>query len=239
MVLERQRSRFVAQASHELRTPLTNMKTRLYLLNRQPERLAEHLPILEKVTKQMGLLVESLLDMSRLERGIVQLRQEEIIAQDVIAFAAEAHRPVIEEKGQTLRVELPDEPIQLTADPHRLTQVLTNLIANASAYTPSGGVITVRANQTPPDATGTAIVRFEVIDTGMGVPADQREDIFQPFYRIATDTNGAGLGLSIARDIVHLHGGAIRVDSTPGAGSCFSFWLPIRNGAREAQAVHS
>lgn len=237
IALERQRSRFVAQASHELRTPITNLKTRLYLLHRQPERLPEHLPVLETVTTQMGRLVESLLDISRLERGTVKLRQQNIIVQDLIRLVAETHRPVIEQKGQTLSLELPAEPIHLIADPDRLTQVLNNLISNASTYTPHGGSITIRVSRTPLDATGSAIARFEVIDNGVGIPADQREDIFQPFYRIATDGDGAGLGLSITREIVELHGGAIRVDSTPDQGSCFSFWLPLKQTPQEASVA--
>ncbi|MBK8022382.1 MAG: PAS domain S-box protein [Chloroflexi bacterium] len=235
--LERQRSRFVAQASHELRTPLANMKTRLYLLRRQPDRLESHLPVLEKATGHMWRLVESLLDISRLERHAVQLELSDISVQETVSFVTEEHQPVIEERKQTLRVEMPGEPLRLIADADRVTQVLNNLIANASAYTPEGGSITVHVEGCAAvDSAGNVLpgIRFDVIDTGTGIPEDQREAIFQPFYRIVNNNDGSGLGLSITREIVRLHGGSIRVDAAPGGGSCFTFWLPLKAAAPEA-----
>ncbi|MCK6581181.1 MAG: ATP-binding protein [Anaerolineae bacterium] len=234
IALERQRSRFVAQASHELRTPLANMKTRLYLLRRQPERIDTHLPVLEKATSHMWRLVENLLDISRLERGAVRLDLEQLEVQEVVAFVVEAHRPAVEIKGQRLHVDLPDEPLVLIADGDRLIQVLNNLVANASAYTPAGGIITVRALRVPEMDAGEsppAGVRIDVIDTGIGIPPDRREEIFQPFYRIADDNDGSGLGLSITREIIHLHGGTIQVGGMPEGGSCFTLWLPLRQDA--------
>ncbi|MBL8130568.1 MAG: GAF domain-containing protein [Anaerolineae bacterium] len=234
VALERQRSRFVAQASHELRTPLANMKTRLYLLRRQPERLDAHLPVLEKATSHMWRLVESLLDISRLERGAVRLNLERLAVQEIVTFVAEAHRPAIEIKGQMLHVDLPDEPLALIADGDRLIQVLNNLVANASAYTPADGTITVRARRVSQMDAGESPlpgVRIDVIDTGIGIPPDRREEIFQPFYRIADNNDGSGLGLSITREIVHLHGGTIQVGGMPEGGSCFTLWLPLRQDA--------
>ncbi len=223
--LERQRSRFLARASHELRTPITNLKTRLYLLRRQPDRLPKDLPVLEQVTAQMSKLVETLLELSRLERGDVQMQRRVLHMQQLVADAAEAHRPNIEGRGQTLTVHLSETPIVLQGDPDRLTQVINNLLANASTYTPEGGMISVRLSQQG-EAT-MPYVCLEVLDDGIGIPEDQLEDIFKPFHRVNEGGDGVGLGLSITREIVHLHNGSISVQSKPGAGSRFIVMLPI------------
>jgi PAS domain S-box-containing protein len=223
--LERQRSRFLARASHELRTPITNLKTRLYLLRRQADRLPQDLPVLEQVTAQMSKLVETLLELSRLERGDVQMQRRVLHMQQLVADAAEAHRPNIEGRGQTLTLHLNETPIVLQGDPDRLTQVINNLLANASTYTPQGGTISVRLSQQG-EAT-MPYVCLEVLDDGIGIPEDQLEDIFKPFHRVNEGGDGVGLGLSITREIVHLHNGSISVQSKPGKGSRFIVMLPI------------
>jgi len=228
IALERQRSRFLARASHELRTPLTNLTTRLYLLRRQPERLPQDLVVLEQVTTQMGRLVETLLEMARLERGDVQLRLGSVIAQRLVIDVIEAHRPTIERHGQHLSADLPNTLIHLTADADRLIQVLNNLIANASNYSAADGSITLRLTETRLLEKDVPAVCFEVIDNGIGIPLDQQDDIFKPFYRVVDVGEGVGLGLSIAREIVEMHGGTIAVVSTPGAGSRFSFVIPLQ-----------
>lgn len=225
--LERQRSQFLARASHELRTPITNIKTRLYLLRRQPERLPQDLHVLEQVTTQMSRLVEMLLDMSRLERGQAPLRLNKVIAQKLVSDAVEAHRPTIEGRNQQIVIEVPPEALSLSADADRLTQVLNNLIANASSYTPTGGVIRVGVRASVVAETNEPAVCFDVIDTGIGIAPDYQKEIFKPFYRINDDGSGIGLGLSIAREIVDLHGGTIFVQSTPEQGSHFCFVLPV------------
>jgi PAS domain S-box-containing protein len=223
--LERQRSRFLARASHELRTPITNLKTRLYLLRRQPNRLPQDLPVLEQVTAQMSRLVETLLELSRLERGDVQMNHRVLHMQPLLADAVEAHRPHIEARGHTLHLEMSETPIVLRGDPDRLTQVINNLVANASTYTPADGVITVRLSQQ--GEPSMPYVCLEVIDTGIGIPEDQIEDIFKPFYRVNEGGEGMGLGLSITREIVHLHSGTISVQSRVGEGSRFIVMLPL------------
>lgn len=219
--LQQQKERFVAYASHELRTPITNLKTRLYLMQRQPERMSEHVQVLEYVTDRMKRLVEDLLDFSRFERGVIRLEFREIVLQQLIHSLVLVQLPEAERKQLALTVALPDTPIHVRADSDRLAQVITNLLSNAINYTPSGGRIVVRLTQHDERAV------VEVEDTGIGISTDHLPHIFQPFYRVVSPIEGSGLGLSITREIVELHGSAIEVSSQPGVGSNFRFSLPV------------
>jgi len=224
--LQRQRSRFVAQASHELRTPLTNLKTRAYLMRKQPEKFQDHLEILEGSVTRMQHLIDYLLDMSRLERGVALFKFQEVNAQMLLQIVISEHEPKIRQTGQTIHLYLPKTALIVRADPDRLMQAISNLLANASNYTPNDGAVMVRLSQMR-DEHGHENAMFEVIDTGVGIPHNQQADIFEPFYRISNDGYGSGLGLSIAREIVAGHGGTIWVESQLGVGSCFRFCLPL------------
>ncbi|HEX2620623.1 MAG TPA: HAMP domain-containing sensor histidine kinase, partial [Phototrophicaceae bacterium] len=217
--LEQQKKRFIAVASHELRTPLTNLKTRLYLIRRQPERLTEHLDIIETVTDRMRKLVEDLFDVSRFEHGIIPLKAQMTPLQPLIQDVFLVQLPEAERKEVRLEYLCPDELIYAMVDPARFAQVLTNLMINAINYTPSGGRVTVEA------ALADDEIVISVCDTGMGIPEEWFEQIFQPFFRGQEHSTGAGLGLSITREIVELHGGRIEVNSTLGQGTCFHVWL--------------
>lgn len=221
--LQVQQSNLVAYASHELRTPITNLKTRLYLLRRRPEALDEHIEILEEVTERMRRLVEDLLDLTRMERGITRLDKR---VTDVVALTASVYRlqlPEAERKGIHFVSDLADAPIYAELDPERITQVITNLVTNALNYTPAGGNVSLRVQPAAPNQG----VRVEVQDSGVGIAAENLPFIFQPFYRVVSTVEGAGLGLSIAREIVELHGGEIQVQSEKGVGSTFSIRLPV------------
>jgi PAS domain S-box-containing protein len=219
--LEAQKARFVASASHELRTPITNLKTRLYLAQRQPERMPVHLQILEQVTDQMKVLVDNLLDMSRFERGVIQLDRQDIILQDLLSSVITLQQPEAEQKNQTLTSELPVPPMMLNVDPPRLTQVITNLVVNAINYTPEGGAIVVRAT---PDGDHVSI---QVGDSGVGIPPEHLPHVFEPFYQGTNASKGIGLGLSIAKEIIELHGGEISVESEVGKGTCFTIRMKL------------
>jgi PAS domain S-box-containing protein len=220
--LAQQRTRFVAHASHELRTPITNLKTRLYLMRKQPERLDEHLRVMEEVTERMRRLAEDLLAMSRFERGTIELRRTEAVLQAMIESVVNLQFPELERKHLNLSVDIPDEPMLVFADAERVNQVITNLLVNAINYTPAGGSICVRAV-----IHDSHHARVEVEDTGIGIAPEHLPHIFQPFYRVTSQVQGTGLGLSIAREIVELHDGTINAVSTLGVGSCFSFLLPL------------
>ncbi len=221
--LQEQKDQFIAHASHELRTPIANIKTRLYLSRRQPERLEEHLAVLDYVSERMRLLVEDLLDFSRFGRGKITLHLEEMILQTVIEHAVWVLRSEAEQKRIQLAVDLPVEPVVVRIDTSRMEQVITNLVANAINYTPAEGRITLRVETV---SEPEPLVHVLVSDTGIGIPTDLLEHIFEPFLRINEKAvGGTGLGLPIARTIIREHGGELTVESTPGVGSIFRFTL--------------
>ncbi len=215
--LQDQRARFVAHASHELRTPITNLKTRLYLMHRQPEKLNEHLAVVEEVTERMKKLVEDLLDLSRLERGAIPLRQEYLELQNVIMNVIRVQQPEADRKTIKLTCDLAPNALYIYADRERIIQVITNLVTNAINYTPEGGSVHIVAES---DSNGHAIVYVE--DTGVGIAPDHLPHIFQPFYRVGDAAEGTGLGLSITWEIVEMHQGSIAVESELGRGSRFT-----------------
>jgi PAS domain S-box-containing protein len=222
-VLQAQRSRFVAHASHELRTPITNLKTRLYLLRRRPDDLEYHLSILDEVTDRMKKLVEDLLDISRLERGIIPLKRERLLVQPLLERIVQVQQPEAERKEQRLMLQAPSTPLYVSGDAERLTQVITNLLTNAINYTPANGSICVRVETDTPGRT----VLIQVQDTGIGINHDNLPHIFQPFFRVVSEVEGTGLGLSIAKEIVELHDGTIDVQSCFGVGSTFTVRLGL------------
>jgi signal transduction histidine kinase len=218
--LEAQKARFIATASHELRTPLANIKTRLYLMRRQPDKADSHLEVVEYVTDRMRELVEDLLDVSRFEHGIISLVHRPVVLQDLAEYVVQIQRSEADEKSIDVRVIGPGEPVVVSGDASRLTQVITNLITNAINYTPVGGRVEVRV-----EAISEKAAALHVEDTGIGIPAEMLPHIFKPFFRASDFHGGTGLGLSIAREIVELHQGRIEVVSTEGKGTCFSVYL--------------
>ncbi|HEX3051808.1 MAG TPA: GAF domain-containing protein, partial [Aggregatilineaceae bacterium] len=224
-----QKDRFIANASHELRTPLANIKTRLYLLQKQPQKLDSHLEILDRVTNNMSELIENLLDVSRFERGKIPLNRHPIQLQKLVAEVVDIQQAEAERKSVTLDAVLPAEPVYINADSRRLLQVLTNLIVNAISYTPETGQVQVELLTTPPETghpTGLAVL--QVRDTGVGIDPAQLHQVFEPFFRAHEGvSSGTGLGLTIAREITHLHDGEITVESEVGRGSTFTLKLDI------------
>jgi PAS domain S-box-containing protein len=227
--LQEQRSRFVANASHELRTPLTNLMTRLWLLRKQPERLDEHLVILEEVANRMRYLVEDLLDVSRLERGTIPLDTQDMDLRDVVESVVQLQQAEAEQKQIRLESRLPNTPLVIRGDHRRIHQIITNLVINAINYTPSGGHVDVEASIKPDADSQTSYVIIGIRDSGVGIPPEHLEHLFQPFYRIGEQGKGTGLGLAIAREIARMHGGDIFVESEVGKGSCFNIRFTLRN----------
>lgn len=221
--LQQQRSNLVAYASHELRTPITNLKTRLYLLRRRPEHLDQHLNVLDEVTERMKRLVEDLLDISRLERGVIPLYTRPINLNPHLQQIIDIQKPEADRKGLTLIYDEAPFPAFVNADAERLAQVITNLLTNAINYTPAGGI--VRLVVAGDNATQQAVIQVQ--DTGIGIEQEHLAHIFQPFYRVVSHVSGTGLGLSIARQIVELHDGDLSVSSTPGEGSTFTIRLAL------------
>jgi PAS domain S-box-containing protein len=225
-LLREQKTRFIEHASHELRTPITNIMTRLYLAKNQPERLDDHIQVMDNVSRRMKTLVDDLLDIGRFERGLIPLKYETFSLQDLITEIAQIQQAEADHKQIRLLTDLPAEPVEIHADRNRITQVITNLVTNAINYTPNEGKITLELKRD--NLRKQAVIT--VADTGSGIAEQHLPFIFQPFYRIDQKIKGAGLGLSIAREIVELHGGSISAQSKAGQGSRFIVRLALANG---------
>lgn len=223
--VEAQKARFIAHAAHELRTPITNIKTRLFLMIHKPENFNEHMRIAQSSANWMQSLVDNLFDHSRFERGVITLVLDDIVLNDIVNSIVETQRPEAEKKNITIEDQWDDISINMQADESRLRQVITNLINNAVAYTPTGGKITVTINLDIIKGNTAAIIK--VSDTGLGIADKHLPYLFQPFYRATDDNQGTGLGLSISREIVEAHQGEISVESKVGEGTTFTVRLPL------------
>jgi len=215
----------VATAAHEFRSPLTSLHMAIHLTLEQAagplnERQQDLLQAAREDCERLHALVTDLLDVSRLQGGRVELRVRRLDAASLLEAAASAARARAERAGLVLRVAPPPSAPDVLADPDRIGLVLDNLLANAIRFTPSGGAIELRVR--PSDGGA----RFEVADTGPGVPAEHQARIFDRFYQVPGTEGGAGLGLHLAKAIVDAHGGAIGVESEPGRGATFWFTLP-------------
>jgi signal transduction histidine kinase len=221
--LSRQR-RFAADASHELRTPLTSIVGYAGMLDRwgmrDPQTAQEGVATIRQESERMQRLVEALLALTRGDEG-APLNIEH---NDLAAVAEDVARTAQAAAGEKLAVRyLPAErPLNAPFDRDRILQAASILVDNAVRYTPEGGKVTVAAREK------NGWVKLEVSDTGVGIPEDKLPLIFERFYRAdpSRGTGGAGLGLSIARQVIEAHGGKIEVESTPGEGSTFRLLLP-------------
>jgi PAS domain S-box-containing protein len=219
--LEAQQRRFIINAAHELRTPVTNFNTRLYLLEKQPGRVQDHLPVLQRISERMNRLVNDLLDSGSIEQGRLVVVKEPMVLQTVLRETLALLQADADAKQIAITLTLLPEPTHLHADAHRLQQVFTNLIANAIHYTPTGGSVTICQRVEGEYAA------VDVIDTGIGIAPEHHQAIFEPFYRVETRHVGTGLGLAISQEIVRLHDGRIRLESALGHGSTFTVLLPL------------
>jgi len=236
---DRRKDEFLAVLAHELRNPLAPIRSALHVLRmtnkRDPttERVGE---IMERQVNHIVRLVDDLLEVSRITTGKIELRKEPVEIASVVRTAIEASRPLIEGGGHHLAVVIPPEPITLDADPVRLAQVLANLLNNAAKYTDTGGQIWLTVRR---DADSVAI---SVRDTGSGIPRDMLARVFELFTQVDRRSNraqgGLGIGLTLVKSLIELHGGSIRAYSEGlGRGSEFVARLPIRRGVRPAHAA--
>lgn len=219
--LQAQRERFVANASHELRTPLTNLVTRMYLLKNQPDKADTHIRVMERTIERLTTLAEDLLDITRYDNHVIRIDPDVHDLSAVIKSVVELQLASAQFKGIQLESTLPEETILVMIDENRFHQVITNLLVNAINYTHKDTVVHVYVSATH----DTAIVCVE--DNGTGIAPEQLKHIFEPFFR-ATEgrVNGTGLGLTIAKEIVDLHGGHIWAESEVDRGSRFYVQLP-------------
>jgi signal transduction histidine kinase len=219
---------FLAMLAHELRNPLSPLVNSIEILRRgalaDDGATARQLDVMGRQLQQLTRLVDDLLDVSRVSRGLVELRRERVALEDILDDAVEAVRPLIESRAHVL--QRPDMPAGLVVngDRVRLTQVFANLLANAARYTPAGGRIAISVIL---DGTRASIV---VKDNGVGIPQEQLPRIFEMFTQLhpsAAATGGLGIGLTLVRRIVELHGGRVSAYSRgEGEGSTFTVSLP-------------
>jgi signal transduction histidine kinase/DNA-binding response OmpR family regulator len=223
--LERLKSEFVATASHELRSPLTSIKGFVELLARSEgldAKQREFVDVILLSTNRLVDLVNDLLDVARIEAGQFEIHRRATDMVEAVREVATLIEPRIADKSQELDLQLPRVLPPALADPARLRQIATNLITNAHLYTPPRGRIAVGL-----EAEEHAIV-LTVSDTGRGMTAEEQEHIFDRFYRGADGraVPGTGLGLSVVKSLVDLHGGSITVESEPEQGSRFTVRIP-------------
>jgi len=254
--LDRLKSDFVSNVSHELRTPLTAIRMAVDNLldgvsGELSATLQRYLTRVKENTDRLVRLIGDLLDLSRIEAGRVELRPTPVPLDQVFRELVDGLRPMAAAKGLALEIVPGEERLWAVVDRDKLHQVLTNLVGNAMKFTPEGGRVRLSAHrprggpegsEVPAQAAGTSPpqarqVEVRVEDTGEGIPPEELGAIFEKFHQLRRDgrgkTQGTGLGLTIAKSLIELHGGRIWVESQVGHGSRFSFTLP----AAEAMAA--
>ena len=230
--LARLRADFVSGVSHELRTPLTQIRMFAELLAggrlRTEEERQRSVRLIDQEARRLSYLVENVLDFSRVERGATRISPEPTDLAAAVREVADGFAPIARSRGASLRIEL-EEGIGIDVDRGALRQVLLNFLDNAVKYGPSGQTVTVSATRSG------AAARVSVEDQGPGVPAKERRRIWEPYVRLDRETErvagGSGIGLSVARDLVRLHGGAAWVEDGDGGGARFVAELPLRSSA--------
>ncbi len=235
---DRQKDEFLATLAHELRNPLAPIRQAAQIARSgtaTPAQLNWGLDVIDRQAAHMALLLDDLLDISRITRGRLSLRKEVVELAAVVDTAVETARPVISAKHQHLHLELPQGPLRLNVDPLRFAQILANLLTNAAKYSDANGHIWLSAR-----ADGDSLI-LRMRDAGMGIEADVLPRIFTMFSqaRIALDRSdgGLGIGLALVKGLVELHGGTIAADSPGlGGGSTFTVTLP-QAMIREALAI--
>jgi signal transduction histidine kinase/ActR/RegA family two-component response regulator len=237
----RVKSEFLAMTSHEIRTPLNGIlgMTQVLLADRTTTSpIRSKLGVIHSAGETMRALVDDILDLAKMEAGKLSVSRAGVRVRDLLDEIACLWRPRAEAKGLSLSLDLGDCPPLIEEDGARLRQVVMNLLANAVKFTETGRIaVTVRVQG---QEDGEALV-IAIADTGIGIPAEQHERVFEKFVQADASTSrrygGTGLGLSICRSVVEALDGRIEVVSTPGKGSCFTVILPLRRLAREEPTI--
>jgi len=235
----RKKDEFLATLAHELRNPLAPIRNGLLLMKLagdDAEAVERSRSMMERQIEQMVRLVDDLMDISRISQGKLELRKEHVPLGAVIASAVETTRPLIEQMGHELTVTLPKQPFIVDADMTRLAQVFMNLLNNSAKYSERGGHIWLTVERQGSD------VVVSVRDTGIGIPADNLTSIFDMFSQVdrslEKSQGGLGIGLSLVKRLVEMHGGRIEAKSDgPGRGSEFVVRLPVDVEASRPQAA--
>ena len=231
---DRRKEEFLAVLAHELRNPMTPLLTCLELM-RSPhadaDSIARWREIMERQVRNLARLVDDLLDVSRITRGKIELQKQSIDLATIVARAVETTRPLIQSRGISLGVSIP-EGLRLFADPLRIEQIIANLLNNAAKYTPEGGRVDVEG-----DGDGVGVT-LRVRDNGVGIAPDLLPRLFDLFQQGGHSSGGLGIGLTLVRTLVELHGGGVRAASAgTGRGSEFEVRLPIGEAPAVSRVV--
>jgi CheY-like chemotaxis protein len=234
---DRRKDEFLAILAHELRNPLAPICHSLHIfrLNRDQDPAAARVgEMMERQVNHLVRLVDDLLEVSRITRGKIELRRQRVQLVDVLRTAVEASRPLMDAAGHRFSLALPPEPLEVEADPVRLAQVYSNLLNNAAKYTDGGGQLWLEAR-----ADGNEAV-VSVRDTGTGIPREMLPRVFDMFMQVdhsaGRSRGGLGIGLTLVKTIVELHGGSVEARSGgPGTGSEFVVRLPRAGAARSGE----
>ena len=236
--LDRMKSDFIATVSHEFRTPVTSINMSVDILDQQllgplTPKQKELVSAAKEDCYRLTKLARELLQLSKLESGRVQVRDEPLAMHEVVEATLRPLRIQFQEKKVALESSVPSSLPQIVADEQQLSWVITNLVTNALKYTDAGGTVSVLGSAAPGE------IRLEVRDTGVGIAREHMDRIFDKFVQVrnaAGSTPGSvGLGLAIAKEIVEMYGGRIWVESEVGQGSTFAFVLPTRRPVTAAQ----
>jgi signal transduction histidine kinase len=230
---DRRKDRFLATLAHELRNPLSPLAASCQLISLDPgnaDQVLELSVIMSRQLEHLRRLIGDLLDVSRLTTGQLTLRRESVALSEAIAAALDVARPAIEAAGHTLDVRLAPQMLIVSGDKVRLAQAVGNLLVNAAKFTPPGGRIELASN------TAGALAEIRVRDTGIGIRPEALSDVFGLFHELDGDAarsqGGLGIGLSLAKAIVEMHGGTIAAHSDgPDRGSEFTIRLPLASDA--------
>ena len=231
------KNQFLANTSHELRTPLNAiigfsdllLATQAQALNPKQREYIEHI---NTAGRRLLELINSLLDLSKIEAGMLEINEEPASAGVLLDYTVNHLKPLADKKQLALRVNRPQADDAIYVDAGKLQQIWVNLIGNAIKFTPEGGSIEVGFRLRRGEAEGEAVLEGYVQDTGIGIKEEDLERIFKPFVQaeggLTREHGGTGLGLALVRRLLEMQGGSIQVESTPGKGSRFSFSLPVR-----------
>jgi PAS domain S-box-containing protein len=234
----RRKTEFLATLAHELRNPLSPMRTGLDLMRMTAGKAqsdTKMLDMMDRQLTQMVHLIDDLMDVSRINSGKIVLKKSRIDLKVAIANAVETALPAVQAARHRLHANVPEQPLMVDADPIRLAQIFGNLLTNAVKYTPHGGNIVLSARQRDGD------IVFAVTDTGIGIPVEEQARVFEMFSQVSANMGraqgGLGIGLSLVRSLVEMHGGSVKVSSSGAVqGSTFTVTLPAAD-SQEPGAV--
>jgi CheY-like chemotaxis protein len=236
--VDRRKDEFLATLAHELRNPLAPIKMAAMLArsNCGCGGSDRYLEMIERQADNLTRIVDDLVEVSRLTRGTIELRRERVALATVVTRALDSVRAQLEQRRHAVVVRLPDDPVTVMADPVRLEQVLQNILLNAARYTPPGGNIAIVV-----EVRGS-LAEIRVRDDGIGIPAEDLSRVFDLFRQLPDGASGLpsglGIGLTMARALVELHGGTIDASSSgPGMGSEFVIRLPLPASVPAAESV--